>query len=220
MTDEKFVFTSDVADKKRTAMGAHNKKTHAGKGGKVKFPSDYMTKKELDAMSGEVKSYKMNSPMTWAEFKALPDDLKSAYINLLRKRFNVSDAKIAHMMGISSPSFSQYMSKRGFTSAPRGKDTKWDSEGWYSWVNGIPAADAANETADEVAEIVPDELPEAEYEASVTPVEKPCIPIPVKGEITFESNADSALTAIKEILNNSFVRLTVSWEQLSGDING
>lgn len=62
MTDEKFVFTSDVADKKRTARGAHNKKAHAGKGGKVKFPADYMTKKELTAMSGEVKSYKMNSP--------------------------------------------------------------------------------------------------------------------------------------------------------------
>lgn len=40
MTDEKFVFVSDCADKKRTARGIHNKRTHAGKSGKVIFPSD------------------------------------------------------------------------------------------------------------------------------------------------------------------------------------
>mgnify|MGYP001248187255 FL=1 len=45
MTDEKFVFVSDCADKKRTARGIHNKRTHAGKGGKVIFPSDYLTRK-------------------------------------------------------------------------------------------------------------------------------------------------------------------------------
>ena len=77
MTDEKFVFTSDVADKKRTARGAHNKKAHAGKGGKVKFPADYMTKKELTAMSGEVKSYKMNSPLS-----AIKEILNNSFVRL------------------------------------------------------------------------------------------------------------------------------------------
>lgn len=165
-------------------------------------------------MSGEVKSYKMNSPMTWAEFKALSEDLKGAYISLLRKRFNVPDT------AIDRSTFSVYTSRHGIASALRGKDTKWEKERWYLWLNGIPAANTASETADEVAEIASDNLPEAEYEEPVMLVEKPCILFPIKGEITFESNADSALSAIKEILNNSFVRLTVSWEQLSGDIHG
>ena len=41
MNDEKYVFITDCADKKRTARGIHNKRTHNGKGGKVLFPSDY-----------------------------------------------------------------------------------------------------------------------------------------------------------------------------------
>lgn len=46
MNDEKYVFINDCAEKKRTARGIHNKRTHAGKGGKVIFPSDYLTRKE------------------------------------------------------------------------------------------------------------------------------------------------------------------------------
>ena len=47
MTDERYTFVSDVRDKKRTARGAFNKRTHCGKGGAVKFPSDFMSKKEI-----------------------------------------------------------------------------------------------------------------------------------------------------------------------------
>lgn len=86
MTDEKFLFVTDCADKKRTARGVNNKRTHTGKGGKVRFPSDNLTRKELNAMNGEVVSYKLNEPMTWAEFKALPDDIKKTYIKLLREK--------------------------------------------------------------------------------------------------------------------------------------
>ena len=35
-------------------------------------------------MSGECKSYRLNSPMSWDEFKAMPDDIKITYIKLLR----------------------------------------------------------------------------------------------------------------------------------------
>ena len=71
MTDEKFVFVSDCADKKRTARGIHNKRTHAGKGGKVIFPSDYLTRKEREAMNGEVKTYALNRPMRWKAYKSM-----------------------------------------------------------------------------------------------------------------------------------------------------
>ena len=46
-------------------------------------------------MNGECKSYRLNDPMAWKEFKSMPDDLKITYINLLRKKFNVPGTSIA-----------------------------------------------------------------------------------------------------------------------------
>lgn len=89
MNDEKYVFITDCAEKKRTARGIHNKRTHAGKGGKVIFPSDYLTRKEREAMNGEIKTYALNRPMRWKEFKLLPDDVRREYIENLQKRFDV-----------------------------------------------------------------------------------------------------------------------------------
>ena len=113
MTDERYTFVSDVRDKKRTARGAFNKRTHCGKGGAVKFQSDFMSKKEIMAMNGEVKAYKLNDPMTWGEFKAMPDDLKIGYVKSLRERFSVSDAEIGRMMGVSRSSISSETKRLG-----------------------------------------------------------------------------------------------------------
>jgi len=55
LPDEQWVMIKDSIDKKNIARSSHNKRSHCGKGGSVKFPSDYMTKKELKAMNGEVK---------------------------------------------------------------------------------------------------------------------------------------------------------------------
>ena len=95
MTDEKYTFITDVAEKKRTARGAFNKRTHNGKGGKVRFPSDYLSNKERNEMNGKVREYRMNSPITYSEFKKYPDDLKKNYVKRLRDMFDVSDTDIA-----------------------------------------------------------------------------------------------------------------------------
>ena len=105
MTDEKFVFISESKEKKNIAHSARNRRTHAGKGGKVRFPSDYLSKKELQAMNSEVTAYKLNSMMTYKEFKAMPDDIKVTYIKLLRQKFNVPDMCLAKALGCSKGCF-------------------------------------------------------------------------------------------------------------------
>lgn len=162
MTDEKFTFIEDLREKKKTATGAHHKRTHCGKGGAVRFPSDYKTAEELRAMNGEVKSYKLNDPMSWKEFKAMPDDIKIAYIKALRKRYNVSDTKIAEMMCVSQHTLSNLMVRLGIRSARQSRE-KWDKDGWYAWVNGVPveAKEEAFEVAQEIAEAA-ETVPESE----------------------------------------------------------
>ena len=87
LPDEQYVMISDSIEKKNIARSSRCRKTHCGKGGRVKFPSDYKTKKELKAMNGDVKTYNLNKPMSWTEFKALPEDLKITYIKKLRNEF-------------------------------------------------------------------------------------------------------------------------------------
>ena len=45
LPDEQWDMIEDSISKKRTAQSARHRRTHCGKGGSVKFPSDYMTKK-------------------------------------------------------------------------------------------------------------------------------------------------------------------------------
>ena len=109
MPDEQYVMISDSIEKKRIAHSSHNRKTHCGKGGRVKFPSDYLSKKELKAMNGDVKSYNLNKPMTWEEFRSMPQDLQIMYIKKLRNEFGVPDIVLSKAMGVCKSSFSKAM---------------------------------------------------------------------------------------------------------------
>ena len=107
--DEQYVMISDSIEKKKIAHSSHNRKTHCGKGGRVKFPSDYLSKKELKAMNGDVKSYNLNKPMTWEEFRRMPQDLQIMYIKKLRNEFGVPDSVLGKAMGVCRSSFSKAM---------------------------------------------------------------------------------------------------------------
>lgn len=109
MPDEQYVMISDSIEKKKIAHSSHNRKTHCGKGGRVKFPSDYLSKKELKAMNGDVKSYNLNKPMTWEEFRSMPQDLQIMYIKKLRNEFGVPDSVLGKAMGVCKSSFSKAM---------------------------------------------------------------------------------------------------------------
>ena len=153
MTDEKYTFITDVAEKKRIARGAFNKRTHNGKGGKVRFPSDYLSNKERNEMNGKVREYRMNSPITYAEFKKYPDDLKKKYIQRLRDMFDVSDTDIAAMMGVKAKTLNAALIKIDASGGRRGK-RKADYVAFEKWKrdNGAVPSSCVQITADNVTE--------------------------------------------------------------------
>lgn len=153
MTDEKYTFITDVAEKKRTARGAFNKRTHNGKGGKVRFPSDYLSNKERNEMNGKVREYRMNSPITYSEFKKYPDDLKKKYVKRLRDMFDVSDTDIAAMMGVKAKTLNAALIKIDASGGRRGK-RKADYVAFEKWKrdNGAIPSSCVQITADNVAE--------------------------------------------------------------------
>ncbi len=217
MKDEKYVFVQDVKEKKITARSARNKRTHNGKGGSVKFPSDFLTKKELQKMNGEVKAYRLNDPMTWEEFRAMPDDLKITYIKLIREKFSASDARIAEMFGTGKDGISRMLKKLGISGGKTRKRTNWDSDGWYAWVNGVQQQKTQTVVEPEPVEVaVKDLQPFAEPEEvhpieviAPAPEEKA---IPCGGRLTFDCPANMALDVVANMLGSQKVHIIIQWD--------
>ncbi len=125
-SDEAWDYIQDCKEKKITGGSARNMKT----------ASDYMTQKELRALDGEVKTYRLGSPMSWEEFNAMPDDLKKMYIKNLRKKFNVPDQALAVNMGVDISKFTECL-KAIKLSPHMANDRSWfgtdDSGRFQTW---------------------------------------------------------------------------------------
>lgn len=213
MKDEEYVFHSDCREKKNIARSARHARTHNGKSGRVKFPSDNLTRKELNAMNGEVKSYRLNDPMPWKEFKAMPDDIKVTYIKLLRQKFNVPGKQIAEMMGVSAVHYSKEINRLGISEGKhcRGRCTVWDREGWLAWCNGAKLPACSPESV-ETSFKEDAEKGLASLEAICDPVPVPEIKtlpicgkeklkaIPCSGSMTFEGKVEDVLETVSVLL--------------------
>ena len=88
-------------------------------------------------MNGECKSYRLNDPMTWKEFKLLPDDLKVTYIKLLRAKFDVPDVELVKMFGTNKDSLSRFWNVLGLRVPRRNVYREWKKDEWYAWLNGV-----------------------------------------------------------------------------------
>ena len=237
MKDETYVFISDVKNKGSVARSARHRKTHAGKGGRVRLPSDNLSKKELMKMSGECKSYRLNEPMVWKEFRAMPDDIKVTYINLLRKKYGVPDAEIAAMLGIHKVNFSKEVSQikaRNGDSFQK-RTGKFDKDGFYAWWHGVenlatpvleeePAEEPIREEpepiiiTEEPEAFVEEELPWNEPDFVPTVDFKPYTATPCNGSMSFKNcPADQALNTLKQLLGDANVTISIMWKTEEGD---
>lgn len=203
MTDEEYVFRSECADRKRTARGSFNKRSHAGKGGRVKMPSDYMTKKERDKMNGEVQSYNLNSPMKWAQFKRMPDDIKREYLNLIINKYNPQQKALAEMFGVSPTMLCVTCRELGISLQNGNKARKGRNDAFWAWVNSATVAEPEQES-------IPDDIPTAE------PAQRPHggAEAPESGILVFsDTTAQDAFNAAYTLLATASMRkVVILWE--------
>ena len=227
LPDEQWAMIEDSIEKKNIARSSRSKRTHCGKRGGVKFPSDFMSKKELKAMNGEVKSYKMHDPMSWKEFLALPDDLKKEYIKYIRERFKATDTALADAFGVSLSHFCKLnkklglssgrshsaIGKRWYKSEERQVFEKW----WYgdkyedlTETNGERSSDSTN--VYEKHTEYPDVGDYLDFGKLVTS-HNVCNPdvTPVSGNLSFDCEADSAFELVKNFLGSKKVHLYIEW---------
>lgn len=203
MSDEAYDFVTDSRDKKNIARSARNTRTHCGKGGAVKFPSDYMSAKELKSMNGECKSYRLNSPMKWDEFKAMPDDLKVVYINALRQKYNVPDKEIAEMLGVDARGtlyrwFKCLGLNKGYGSGNKTKT--WNQEGWVAWLHGLPA-NAVKDSETPIEEEVQNDIPAEDKDELIAVNDEPDIKVTTLEEEIGSEAAEQVEELLHEVVN-------------------
>lgn len=240
-SDEQWEMIKDSREKKSIAASAFKQKTHCGKGGAVKFPSDYLSKKELKAMSGECVSYRLGSPISWQEFKTWPEEHQKNYVKLLRNKYDIPDIKLAEAMGADKVVFGKFIRCLGLGQG-RGAAAKgrwWDGTEFYKWWNGIKeekheeetpiqmtlAEAVGGERAEEIENVIEEIMeevcpgvfvdvnnPNREQQTGTNEYHRLPV-IPKNGTMTFENNnADDALATMKSLLSNVKCNLTISWE--------
>ena len=151
----KRIFEQDCKDKKVTANSARHTRTHCGKRGSVKLPSDYMTKKEIEAMSGECVSYRMNEPITWEEFRTWPKEHQETYIKLLKQKFGASLSAISEMMGVHRVTLPNYVQHNKLNIGEHCKtNRKWNREGFEAWYNKDKEVEAQKDFEEEIDRMV------------------------------------------------------------------
>ena len=126
-------FDYDAMQKKRIAHGAAHMK-HNRKG--CSLPSDNLTAAQKRRLNGPVNTYKLDEPMTWESFKAMPEDLQKQYILNLQNIYQANDKMISKMFGKSDVTVGEYRKKLGIHSIGKSKmtrdkvvirNTKWDA---------------------------------------------------------------------------------------------
>lgn len=164
-------FDFDIKEKKSIARGAYHKK-NGSKSKKCSLPSDNLTAKELRAMSGEVKNYKLSEPMGFKEFRKMPVDLQNEYIRKLCSRFNLTTSAVMELFGVSHKTAFVILSSAGVHNAKGHRMSKEDASAFEFWLSDKseakePAEEAATEEATETEEpaestVVPAETAKAD----------------------------------------------------------
>lgn len=93
-------------------------------------------------MNGEVKTYKLDAPMTWMEFRKLPEDLKKKYIANLRALYHANCTMLARMFDVKINTLSEYFKAHSIARFSSKEGTKYGKDkniqaAWEAFCNGI-----------------------------------------------------------------------------------
>lgn len=94
MNDAEQIFRETELERKRAGYGAKHRPRG---GGAVRLPSDTLSKKEREALNGEMVVFQEKPFYSYEEFKALPDDLKLKWVNSLNNLYGVGLTTISEV---------------------------------------------------------------------------------------------------------------------------
>lgn len=206
MNEARKAFIKDMQDKKDTARSARHRRTHAGKGGSVRLPHDNMTRKELRKMNGEEKTYRINTPMRWEDFKAMPDDLKKEYVLGIREKFkNPPDGDIAKMFGVAPQTAAPLFRRLSIPTLAPWQRKDYDKAGFYAWA-GLEA-EQPTKPPEESQESYPGE----DRDDNKAPEPQTYPAKPNSGCLQSEGPAAASLNTVAALLGEKNVKISIIW---------
>ena len=148
-------FDYDVMQKKRIACGASHMK-RGSKSKKCTLLSDYLTAAQKRRLNGPVITYKLDEPMNWESFKAMPEDLQKKYILNLQETYQANNDMLGKMFGVTGASVCKMRHALGVSAMGQSKmtrdevavrDAKWDA-----FCNGVVGGKPKEMKKEEVEE--------------------------------------------------------------------
>lgn len=163
-------FDYDVLQKKRTAAGARHMK-RGSRSKRCSLPSDNLTPAQLKRRNGPVSTYKLDEPMRWDDFKAMPVDLQKQYLTNLVETYGATNEMLGDMFYVHPTHVGTVKKALGVVSHnPHrliGEKKAIRDQMWAAFCNGVVGGgDAVKETPKEPKKLealpvrCPDELEE------------------------------------------------------------
>lgn len=166
-------FDYDALQKKRIAAGAR----HMRRGSRSKrcfLPSDNLTLAQLKRRNGPVSTYKLDAPMRWDDFKAMPVDLQKQYLTYLVEAYGATNEMLGDMFYVHPTYVGAVKKALGVVShnphRVLGEKKAIRDHMWAAFCNGVVGGgDAVKETPKET----PKEPPKEPEKVETLPVRCP-----------------------------------------------
>lgn len=211
MNEIEYMLKQDAREKKTAGRGIYHK--HSGSKSKyVGLPSDHLTAAEKKRRNGPMLVYRLDKRLSYAEFKALPNDLASEYLTRLHSTYNVGLEDMAESMGATKPAIIAYLRKHNIShpskkSGPRKIDPRWGGfmTGKYTSTGArIPAPEEVSIATAEKPKPAP-VIPEP-----VEPIKPTPEPTPKTKLVDLDLGGSGTPEAILDMLMTAFASLTSS----------
>ena len=170
-------FDYDALQKKRIAAGARHMK-RGSRSKRCSLPSDNLTPAQLKRRNGPVSTYKLDAPMRWDDFKAMPVDLQKQYLTNLVEAYGATNEMLGDMFYVHPTHVGAVKKALGVVSHnPHrliGEKKAIRDQMWAAFCNGVVGGgDAVKETPrePEKVETLPVQCPDELEEASITPAD-------------------------------------------------
>ena len=123
-----------------------------------------------------MKEYRLNEPMSWAEFNDMPEDLQARYVLNLRGQYSATDNMFGEMFHVHGSSFAIIRRALGITGKmPRadGAAKVERAEKWHAFLNGgtVTAEPEPENTTVDSGDLTYDKPVALDPLETVTPVE-------------------------------------------------